>query len=1033
MILMIPINGFIAAKLKKLQIASMKSKDKRTKLMDEILNGIKILKLYAWELSFRNQILKIRDSEIGALKKMAYYNSGMTFLWTCAPVIIALASFATFVLIDPNNVLDANTAFVSLTLFNLLRVPMNLLPMLLVYIVQCQVSLKRVNKYMNCEELDENAVSHDRNVKEAVLVENGSFSWDRSAAAATLHKINLKIKEGTLVAIVGQVGSGKSSLLSALLGEMHKVSGNVNTRGSVAYVPQQAWIQNGTVEYNITFGERQDRKKYNRVLDACALKTDLNMLPGGDQTEIGEKGINLSGGQKQRVSLSRAVYNNGKLYYLDDPLSAVDSHVGAHIFEKVIGPNGVLSGKTRLLVTHSAKYLPQCDKIIVMKDGRISEQGSYSSLLKRGGEFADFLIQYLSEEGDKESDGEETDLEDLKQEIEIAIGKDRFQRQLSIARSQKSGGRSADEMSDYSAHRKRQKSEGRIRTTSYVSDISNTKDAGHVVQAGQNLIEDEKMEVGGVKWRIYVYYARSVGLLMGLLTLVLYFSYQGFSVASSIWLSKWSIDPQASTDTSVRDMYLGVYGAFGLFQSVFVMMGSVVLSISCLNAATTLHETMLERIMRSPMSFFDTTPLGRILNRFSKDIDIIDVTIPMLLRSLMNQILNVIGTIFILCFTNPIFTAVVVPIGIAYYLVQKFYVATARQVKRLESISRSPIYSHFGETISGAPTIRAYQSTLRFVEENERKIDENQICYYPTFVSSRWLSVRLEFIGNLVILFASLFTVLSRDKLDPGSVGLSLSYALTVTNSMSFLVSMTSEIETNMVGVERIKEYQEIPVEAPLEMPGQDPPRDWPVYGVVKFDNYQTRYREGLDLVLKGVECQVQSGEKIGIVGRTGAGKSSLTLALFRIIESAGGSILIDGENIGLMGLQRLRSRLTIIPQDPVLFSGSLRMNLDPFQHYSDQSVWEALDHAHLKTYVSNLRGGLEFEVNEGGENLSVGQRQLVCLARALLRKTKVLILDEATAAVDLETDDLIQATIRREFSECTVFTIAHRYDTIIY
>eukprot|EP00094_Tigriopus_californicus_P001437 TCALIF_01392-PA protein Name:"Similar to Abcc1 Multidrug resistance-associated protein 1 (Mus musculus)" AED:0.04 eAED:0.04 QI:0/0.8/0.33/0.83/1/1/6/0/1537 len=1026
MILLLPLNALIASRLKKLQISQMRSKDKRTKLMDEILNGVKILKLYAWETSFQRQVLQIREQEVKALKVIAYWNAGMTFLWTCAPVVIALASFGTFVLIDPKNILDANTAFVSLTLFNLLRVPMNLLPMLMVYVVQCQVSLKRVNRFMNAEELDPNTVSHSKHVKDAIHIDNASFTWDRSGEP-TVKNISLKIKEGSLVAIVGQVGAGKSSLISAMIGEMERTQGSINTKGKISYVPQQAWIQNGTLQYNIAFGNRFSKSLYNKVIDACALRPDLEMLPGGDQTEIGEKGINLSGGQKQRVSMARATYNGGQLFFLDDPLSAVDSHVGAHIFKHVIGPEGILKNKTRILSTHSAKYLPQCDNIVVLKNGEINEIGTYRELLRDDGEFAEFLIQYLTEESDKDEEEEDEVLENLKQELEVVMGKERFHRQLSYAKSQKS--ESNPSMKSGMTGTKRERSR-RTRKESVMTDIESIKD--HIIKPGTHLIEDERAAIGGVKWTVYGYYSRSVGPLMLGISLLLYGGYQGFSVGSSIWLSRWSTDPLASTDTSVRDLYLGIYGVFGLLQAAFIMTGTVFLSISCLNAAIKLHATMLQRILRSPMSFFDTTPLGRILNRFSKDIDIVDITIPQILRSLLVQILTVLGTIFVICFANPLFIVVIVPVFVIYYFVQKFYVATARQVKRMESITRSPIYSHFGETISGASTIRAYGVKDKFIEENESKIDINQQCYYPTFVSNRWLSIRLECIGNLIILFAALFTVISRNKLDPGLVGLTLSYALTITNSMSFLVSMTSEIETNMVGVERIMEYQEIIEEAPLEIPEQDPPANWPLFGVVKFDNYQTRYREGLDLVLKGIDCHIQSGEKVGIVGRTGAGKSSLTLALFRIIECAGGAILIDGQNIALMGLHRLRSRLTIIPQDPVLFSGSLRMNLDPFDQYSDKEIWQALEHAHLKAYVSNLPKTLLFEVNEGGENLSVGQRQLVCLARALLRKTKVLILDEATAAVDLETDDLIQATIRSEFSDCTVLTIAHRLNTIM-
>uniref|UniRef100_A0A7G3ASS4 Putative peptide exporter abc superfamily protein n=2 Tax=Lutzomyia longipalpis TaxID=7200 RepID=A0A7G3ASS4_LUTLO len=394
--------------------------------------------------------------------------------------------------------------------------------------------------------------------------------------------------------------------------------------------------------------------------------------------------------------------------------------------------------------------------------------------------------------------------------------------------------------------------------------------------------------------------------------------------------------------------------------------------------------------------------------------------------------MEVLATLVVISISTPLFVAVIVPIGLLYYFVQRFYVATSRQLKRLESVSRSPIYSHFGESITGAQTIRAYGVQERFIGESEAKVDFNQVCYFPSIIANRWLAVRLEMVGNLIILFAALFAVLGRESTDEGSVGLSVSYALQITQTLNWLVRMTSDVETNIVAVERIKEYAETKQEAPWELPNATVPTNWPEVGTVEFRDFQVRYREGLELVLRGINFVVDGGEKVGIVGRTGAGKSSLTLSLFRIIESAGGSIHIDGQDIAKLGLHTLRSRLTIIPQDPVLFSGSLRMNLDPFNTHTDDDVWRALEHAHLRAFVKGLTAGLNHEVSEGGENLSVGQRQLVCLARALLRKTKVLILDEATAAVDLETDDLIQRTIRTEFKECTVLTIAHRLNTIM-
>ena len=791
MVLMIPLNGYVAGKMKKYQVTMMKNKDKRVKLMDEVLNGIKVLKLYAWEPSFAEHILGIRNREIEALKKAAMLNAFTTFLWTCAPVMVALSSFTVFVLIDENNVLDAQTAFVSLSYFNMLRVPLNMLPNLLVYLVQVNVSLKRINKFMNSEELDPNNVTHDKEFQAPIVARNASFTWDTESERPALRDLTTRVEDGSLTAVVGAVGSGKSSLLSAFLGNMKRTKGIVNVFGKVAFVPQQAWMQNSTLQKNITFGKRFNKDLYERVVAACALGPDLEMLPGGDQTEIGEKGINLSGGQKQRISMARSVYSNGSLYLLDDPLPAVDAHVGKHIFEQVIGPRGLLRNKTRVLVTHGVSFLPQVDNILVMKDGSITETGSYNELLAQKGAFADFLVQYLSEKKDEELDPEtESELEEIQKNLEHHLGKKNLERQLTKTKT-------ATAISDL-ARVRGEPTKNRSSSRKEEDDASDPK-------VGQNLIEMERSEVGGVSWRVYAYYAKCLGYwatLAGVLCLV---AFQGFKVGADIWLSRWSDDPLASTQETTRNKYLAVYGTLGLLQSLFVMAGTLTMSIITLNAAYQLHSTMLMRIMRSPMSFFETTPLGRILSRFAKDIDYVDMQIPMNVRTLLNTGTSVVGTVIAMVTAMPIFIVVIIPVSLVYYAVQKLYVCTARQVKRMESITRSPIYTHFSETISGAMTIKAYGRDDDFIMENEARIDTNQVCYYPGYVSSRWLSVRLEVIGNLVLMFAALFAVLSRGSINPGSVGLSLSYALNVTGTLNMLVRLTSEVETNMVAVERIR------------------------------------------------------------------------------------------------------------------------------------------------------------------------------------------------------------------------------------
>ncbi|XP_033696985.1 multidrug resistance-associated protein 1 isoform X3 [Tursiops truncatus] len=846
MIFMVPLNAVMAMKTKTYQVAHMKSKDNRIKLMNEILNGIKVLKLYAWELAFKDKVLAIRQEELKVLKKSAYLAAVGTFTWVCTPFLVALCTFAVYVTIDKNNILDAQKAFVSLALFNILRFPLNILPMVISSIVQASVSLKRLRIFLSHEELEPDSIQRrpikDAGATNSITVKNATFTWARSDPP-TLHGITFSIPEGSLVAVVGQVGCGKSSLLSALLAEMDKVEGHVAIKGSVAYVPQQAWIQNVSLQENILFGRQLQEQYYKAVIEACALLPDLEILPSGDRTEIGEKGVNLSGGQKQRVSLARAVYCDSDIYLFDDPLSAVDAHVGKHIFENVVGPKGMLKNKTRILVTHGISYLPQVDVIIVMSGGKISEMGSYQELLARDGAFAEFLRTYASaeqEQGEPDDGlagvgrpGKEMKQVENGMLVTDAVGK-QLQRQLS--------------------------------SSSYGGDVSRHHTSTAELQKPRPVEEDT-----------------------------------------------WKLMEADKAQTG-----------------------------------------------------------------------------------------------------------------------QRFYVASSRQLKRLESVSRSPVYSHFNETLLGVSVIRAFEEQERFIRQSDLKVDENQKAYYPSIVANRWLAVRLECVGNCIVLFAALFAVISRHSLSAGLVGLSVSYSLQVTTYLNWLVRMSSEMETNIVAVERLKEYSETEKEAPWRIQEMAPPSNWPQVGRVEFRDYGLRYREDLDLVLKHINVTIDGGEKVGIVGRTGAGKSSLTLGLFRINESAEGEIIIDDVNIAKIGLHDLRFKITIIPQDPVLFSGSLRMNLDPFSQYSDEEVWTSLELAHLKGFVSALPHKLNHECAEGGENLSVGQRQLVCLARALLRKTKILVLDEATAAVDLETDDLIQSTIRTQFDDCTVLTIAHRLNTIM-
>ncbi|XP_030195268.1 canalicular multispecific organic anion transporter 2 isoform X1 [Gadus morhua] len=1031
MVLLIPLNAAIAVKTRAYQVQQMQHKDARIKLMSEILNGIKVLKLYAWEGSFQEKVLAIRQKELDVLRRTAYLGALSTMAWTSAPFLVALTTFAVYVKVDENNVLDAEKAFVSLSLFNILRFPLNMLPQVISSIIQASVSLKRIQDFLSHSELDPEAVQKNSAASEhSVTVINGKFTWTKQDPPA-LHNINMLVPQGSLVAVVGQVGCGKSSLISALLGEMEKIEGDVAVRGSVAYVPQQAWIQNATLRDNILFGKPFAEQKYHSVLEACALTPDLEVLPGGDMTEIGEKGINLSGGQRQRVSLARSLYSDADVYLLDDPLSAVDAHVAKHIFDNLIGPEGALKGKTRLLVTHGVSFLPQVDNILVMVDGRVTEMGSYQELLDQNGAFAEFLRNYAIEDVIEEEAIEDliedeelfpddalsnhTDMAD--NEPVVNETKRQFIRQISII--------SGD--SDNSKTRRRHLASQRK------SGEPPAEKKPRQAPGSEKLIHAETSETGRVKMKVFMDYAKAVGLVLSVIICLLYGCQNAAAIGANVWLSDWTKDASANQTRDEVNMRLGVYASLGIAQGVLLMVNSLLGKAYCmLRAAQLTHEAMLRRVLRAPQGFFERTPTGRILNRFSKDVDTIDTAIPDNIDIWMRTFWFTLNVLLVCSVLTPIFMVGVAPLLLFYWWVQRFYVATSRQLKRLESVSRSPIYSHFSETITGASVIRAYGKDSAFVHMSDTRVDDNQKSYYPGIVANRWLGVRIEFIGNCIVLFAALFAVIGKEKLNPGLVGLSVSYALQVTMTLNWMVRMTSDLESNIVAVERVKEYSETKTEAPWVVEDKRPPSDWPPQGNVEFRDYSVRYREGLDLVLKNLTLSVQGGEKVGIVGRTGAGKSSMTLCLFRLLEAAGGEITIDGVKISEIGLHDLRSKLTIIPQEPVLFSGTLRMNLDPFDSYSDEDLWKALEHSHLHKFVTNAPAKLEMECAEGGENLSVGQRQLVCLARALLRKTRILILDEATAAIDLETDDLIQSTIRTQFEDCTVFTIAHRLNTIM-
>lgn len=1032
MLVMILINGVVARSIKNLQQQQMKNKDERTKLTSELLTNMKSLKLYAWEPPFVSRLNHVRNNlELKTLRDIGIYAGTTSFLWNCAPFLVSCCTFAIFVY-TKNEPLTTDIVFPALTLFNLLSFPLSVIPMVVTSLIEAAVAVGRLQKFLLSEELQPDAVERlprANNIgEESVVIENGTFLWERKPEYnVSLGNINFTARKGELSCIVGRVGSGKSSLLSTVLGDLHKAQGNVTVKGKVAYSSQVPWIMNASVKENILFGNKDDPEFYQRTIHACALIDDLAILPDGDETMVGEKGISLSGGQKARIGLARAVYARADVYLLDDVLSAVDEHVGRHIINNVICENGLLASKTIVLATNSITVLSHAHTITMLSDGKIVEAGTYSEAIEKKGSIFNLLRDFgrkrESNHGNGESDsGSETALESQNDGTSSSAVSDHDEETPVRYTS--------EESTDL---RKRRESSNTLRRASTAS-YTKVKVADDE-ERQKNEQQKEHSEKGKVKWSVYTEYAKASNIWAVLAYLFFLIGSMALSVGGNVWLKYWSEVNTKAKDNPHIAWYLGVYAVFGIGSSLLVLVETLIIMIYCaIHGAKILHNRMLNSVVSAPMSFFETTPIGRILNRFSNDIYRVDQVLTRTFHQFFSNAIKVLFTLGVISFSTPQFLLFVIPLSGLYLYYQRYYLRTSRELKRLDSVSKSPIYAHFQETLDGISTIRAYAQQKRFTFTNESRVDLNMQAYFPTVSANRWLAVRLEFIGAIIIFAAASLAIITlpSGRLTAGVVGLALSYALQITQSLNWIVRMTVEVETNIVSVERVLEYSELPSEAPAVIENSRPPAAWPTSGDIKFENYSTRYRPELSLVLKNINLDIKGKEKIGIVGRTGAGKSSLTLALFRIIEAAEGHISVDKINTDSIGLRDLRRHLSIIPQDSQAFEGTIRDNLDPEHTRDDTELWRILELSHLKPFVENMQGGLDGKVNEGGSNLSVGQRQLVCLARALLAPSKVLVLDEATAAVDVETDKVLQETIRTEFKDRTILTIAHRLNTIM-
>ncbi|KAI0065635.1 metal resistance protein YCF1 [Artomyces pyxidatus] len=1025
MIFSIPLNTWIANILKKMQQTQMKNRDQRTRLMSELLANIRSIKLYAWENAFIRRILFVRnDLELKMLRKIAIYTALNTTLWSGIPLLVAFSSFATAAKLS-SKPLTSDVIFPAISLFMLLQFPLAMFSNVTSNIIEAVVSVKRLTKFLHSDELQPDArillPNHDICTGDIVLdVKDGEFAWSKDAANPTLEGINLTVRKGELVGVVGRVGAGKTSLLSAIIGDLRRMDGEVILHGNVSYAPQNPWIMGATIRDNILFSHEYEEGFYNLVLDACALRPDLALMMDGDLTEVGEKGITLSGGQRARVSLARAVYARADLVLLDDVLAAVDSQVARHLFDQVIGPHGLLAGKARIIVTHSIAFLSKFDQILYLRRGIILESGPYAKL---AGDCESNFYRLLHGHGHgtgTSSSGMTTPHHAGESSTPAGSNDSR------PSTPSEDVSLSIEKMDALAEKLTRKKSFRKAVLASIPS--SSTK-------SSQGLSEEHsaKGRVGAeVYWR-YIQAASKIGFALFIIGTM---SQQALSIFANLALKSWSEHNRQNGDNTGARIYLWIYGLLSLSSTLIGGLSAIMIWVLCsLRSSKQLHDAMLHSVLRAPLSFFEITPSGRIMNLFSRDTYTVDQVMVRVVHSLVRTMSSCAGIAIVIGASFPPFLIAVIPLGWLYSKVMKYYLATSRELQRLNAVSRSPIFSWFSESLSGLSTIRAFNQQAIFSTINERRIDRNQMCYLPSVSVNRWLALRLEFVGAIIILITALLSMfaLLTSHVDAGLVGLVISYALNTTSSLNWLVRSASEVEQNIVSVERMLHYIELQPEAPYELPDAQPAGEWPTKGCVEFKNYSLRYRPDLGLVLKDISLFLKPSEKVGVVGRTGAGKSSLLLALFRILEPASGTIFIDGVDITKIGLHDLRSAITIVPQSPDLFEGTIRENIDPVGEHQDVSIWEALSQAHLKEYIESLPERLDAPVKEGGSSLSAGQRQLICFARALLRKSKILVLDEATSAVDLETDRAIQEIIRGpQFQDVTILTIAHRLNTIM-
>lgn len=991
-ILLIPVNKWISTRIATATQKMMKQKDERISCAGELLAHIRTVKMYSWDKLFTQRLNKRRELEVKHLATRKYLDAWCVYFWATTPTLFSLFTFSIFAIMGHS--LDAATVFTCVALFNTLISPLNSLPWVINGMIDSVISSRRLHNYLSTPEhcSSELTISTDivkddfnRNTETnydpaAVIIRNLCCSWSSTSTVdphIILRDISLQLQKGFFVAIVGEVGSGKSSLLNSIIGEMSVLSGSIKSCGSIAYVPQVPWILSGSLRDNILLGKGFDARRYEEVIQACTLDVDISAMVGGDMSRIGEKGLNLSGGQKARLALARALYHDSDVYLFDDILSAVDSQVASWILEKAImGPQ--MKRKTRLLSTHNLQAIYAADMIVVMANGFVKWFGTFDS----------FLATPYSRISNPDSSSA-----------------------VSATSSQKDKGPSTSEFK-----------------------TNDVLDNGSVVdqEEQRDQTEAEGRKEGMVEIIVYKKYATLAGWSMVFLIFVSAFLMQASRNGNDLWLTYW-VDSSSGTNNTT--FYLTILAGFGIINSFFTLGRAFSFAYGGLCAAIQIHADLLGSLIGAPVSFFDQNPSGRILNRLSSDLYTVDDSLPFILNIFVANFFGLLGTLVVLCYSQVTFLLILVPLWLIYSKVQFYYRSTSREVRRLDSVARSPIYSSFTETLDGSSTIRAFQKEGFFLERFIQQLTLYQKTSYSELTASLWLSLRLQLLAGLIILFIAVISVVGFHSNSPvkfgtpGLVGLALSYAAPVVSLLNSFLTTFTETEKEMISVERVVEYVGIPQE---ELQGSESPdRSWPTEGKIEFEHVTLRYKADLPPALNEISFHVESGMQVGIIGRTGAGKSSILNALFRLTPICNGRILVDGFDVAKVAVRDLRGHFAVVPQSPFLFDGSLRENLDPFGITTDIRIWEALEKCHMKAEIESI-GGLDIHVKESGGSFSVGQRQLLCLARAILKSSKVLCLDECTANVDNQTAFLLQNTISAECKGMTVLTIAHRISTVM-